>query len=308
MIQTHNYQWLVEAPPVRVLTRMASPMLAAIFLLFAYDVLESQLLSNISLEALTALGFSVPVTTAMSAFAIAMTITTNTTVTRVLSRDKAKTPEVIVNALILAVILSLIFATLAAALNTPIFRFLGIDYALLPDNFHLGPRPLLLPLVEHYMMWRYAGWVFLVLIWQVNSLLRSVGLIAHAGSLFICWMLSKITLLLVAFKIMDWAQAAPLETAALVYVGCDAVFALISIALLFYKLDLHRALPMKISPLATIKSMSIVGMPATVQQLLTPLSITLLTIMVVPYGTGIRRRAGHSIPLGNVAFCLSLWS
>ncbi|MCJ8273235.1 MAG: MATE family efflux transporter, partial [Psychrosphaera sp.] len=161
-MQTHNYQWLVEAPINKVLLRMTSPMLAAIFLLFAYDVLESQLLSNISLEALTALGFTVPITTAMAAYAIAMTITTNTAVTKALSQDKARAPHVIINSIVLAIILSLCFALLGYLLNDYIFGFLGIDYAMLHDRYHLGPRPNLLPLIDCYMQLRYLCWGFLV--------------------------------------------------------------------------------------------------------------------------------------------------
>jgi Na+-driven multidrug efflux pump len=283
-MQTHNYQWLVEAPTTQVLLRMTSPMVAAIFFLFAYDVLESQLLSNISLEALTALGFTVPVTTAMSAFAVAMTITTNTSVTKVLSQDKSKAPDVIINAMLLAVLLSLTFALCTWLLSGTIFQFLGIDYAMLPDSYHLGPRPKLIPLIENYMLWRYIGWVFLVLIWQVNSLLRAVGLIVHASGLFVVWMICKICLALTVFNFTQFSQDSPLEAAALIHLCCDGLFALISMILLFKKLKFKSNLGINIRPIKTFQEMSVVGMPATIQQLLTPLSITLLTVMVVSYG------------------------
>ncbi len=283
-MQTHNYQWLVEAPVNKVLLRMTSPMLAAIFLLFAYDVLESQLLSNISLEALTALGFTVPITTAMAAFAIAMTITTNTAVTKALSQNKDHAPHIIINSIVLAIILSCTFALLAYLLNDSIFSFLGIDYAMLPDSYHLGPRPKLLPLIESYMHWRYLGWVFLVLIWQVNSLLRAVGLITHASLLFIVWMLSKVSVALVLFHHNMFSENLALGNAALVHLCCDAIFAFVSLALLFKKLNLSSYKSVKIEPLATFRHLSVVGFPATIQQILTPLSITLLTIMVVSYG------------------------
>lgn len=283
-MQTHNYQWLVEAPINKVLLRMTSPMVAAIFLLFAYDVLESQLLSNISLEALTALGFTVPVTTAMAAFAIAMTIATNTAVTKALSQNKDRAPHVIINSIVLAIILSLIFALIGFLLNDPIFKFLGIDYAMLPDSFHLGPRPKLLPLIESYMHWRYLGWVFLVLIWQVNSLLRAVGLIVHASVLFIVWMLSKVAIALFLFNQTMLPEASPLESAALVHLFGDGIFAVVSLLLLFKKLNLRSYGSVTIEPLRTFRKLSVVGLPATIQQILTPLSITLLTVMVVSYG------------------------
>lgn len=108
-MHSNNHLWLTQAPIAQVLARQTLPMLAAIFMLFAYDVLESQLLSKVSLEVLTVLGFTVPVTTAMTAYAIAMTITTNTAVTKVLSRNKAAVPVVIINAMIVTVALSLFF-------------------------------------------------------------------------------------------------------------------------------------------------------------------------------------------------------
>jgi Na+-driven multidrug efflux pump len=283
-MQTHNHQWLIQAPASKVLLHMTSPMMVAIFLLFSYDVLESHLLSTISLEALTALGFTVPLTTAMAAYAIAVTIATNALVTKALSQSKANAAKVIVNLIVLTVILSISFAALGYLLNDYIFRFLGIDYAMLPDSYHLGPRPKLMPLIESYMQWRYIGWVFLVLIWQINSLLRAVGLVTNASALFICWMTSKILLTLFLFNFTVLSQHAALETAALVHLVADAIFAVISIWLLLKKLNIKAYGQISIEPLNTFKTMSIVGLPATLQQLLTPLSITLLTVMVVSYG------------------------
>ncbi|MFT5162183.1 MAG: Na+-driven multidrug efflux pump, partial [Alteromonadaceae bacterium] len=283
-VQSHNYQWLVHAPVAQVLFRMTCPMVGAIFLLFAYDVLESQLLSHSSLEALTALGFTVPITTAMVAFAVAITITTNTAVTQVISQNKEQTSQVVVNSIVVAVMLSALLTLLAFVFNNEIFSALGIDYAMLPDSFHLGPRPRLMPLIENYMLWRYTGWVFLVLIWQVNSLLRAVGLIGYASGLFVAWMVCKITLALLWFDNLAYWQVSALESAALVHLFTDALFALISMMLLFSKLKINPWDGVKIAPLASIKKMSMPGLSATLQQLFTPISITLLTIMIVTYG------------------------
>ncbi|MFT4925774.1 MAG: Na+-driven multidrug efflux pump [Phenylobacterium sp.] len=296
-----SYQWLVHAPINRVLLQMTSPMVLAIFLLFGYDVLESQLLSHISLEALTALGFTVPITTAMVAIAVAITITTNTAVTQTISQNKDQAPSVIINSIVVGLLVSSILACFAYLLNTPIFRFLGIDYAMLPDSFHLGPRPKLLPLIENYMVWRYVGWVFLVLIWQINSLLRSLGHIGYASGLFVAWMLSKFGLALVLFSnIMGvegmsnmavaevyqlWMfKVSPIEIAALIHLLCDALFALISVWFLAKKLNITSLASIPIEPLKAMKKMSVVGLPATLQQLFTPISITLLTVFVVSYG------------------------
>lgn len=283
-MQNQSHQWLTEAPTLQVLIRHTLPMLPAIFLLFAYDVLESQLLSTVSLEVLTALGFTVPVTTAMTAFAVAMTITTNNQVTKVLSRNKNAVPLVLLNCLVVAVLLSIVFAVSGFALNQHIFDFLGIDYAMLPDSFHHGPRPKLMPMVQSYMQWRYLGLVFLVLIWQVNSLLRAAGLVNWAGALFIAWLGSKMLLAWWWLGANSADQVNPIETAALVHLYGDGLFAILSLTLLFKKLNLTPHLGVKIAPVATFRRLSIVGMPATVQQLLTPLSITLLTIFVVSYG------------------------
>lgn len=283
-IKTQDYQWLVHAPIPQVLLRMTSPMVAAIFLLFVYDVLESQLLSGINLVSLTALGFTVPVTTAMVAVAIAITITTNTAVTQTISQNKDKAPEVIANSIVVGLMLTSLLALLAFALNSQIFRFLGIDYAMLPDSFHLGPRPKLMPLIENYMHWRYLGWVFVVLIWQINSLLRALGMIGCASGLFVSWMLSKIVLAVILFNNLEYLYVSPIETAALIHLVTDAIFALISLRYLFRRLQIKNWQGIKIKPFKALKRMSVVGLPATMQQLFTPISITLLTVLVVSYG------------------------
>ena len=283
-MNTNNHQWILTGPVKHVLLRVSYPMLGAIFLLFAYDVLEAQLLSQISLEAITALGFTIPVTTAMAAFAIAMTITTNTSVTKAISKHQHRAEPLIINSLVVAILTSIIFATLGYAFNQTIFEFLGINYAMLPDSYHQGPRPQLMPLIENYMTWRYVGLVFLVLIWQINSLLRAVGLTNYAGTTFVLWMLCKILLALALFNGLLPRPTCPLETAALIHIICDALFAIIGLYLLCKKLDIKRFTHVKIEPIKTFRRLAVVGVPATMQQILTPLSITLLTIMVVSYG------------------------
>ncbi|NQZ11761.1 MAG: hypothetical protein HRT35_31810, partial [Algicola sp.] len=123
-----------------------------------------------------------------------------------------------------------------------------------------------------------------VLIWQVNSLLRAVGLIGHASVLFIVWMVSKVSVALILFNHNMFSEDLALGTAALVHLGCDAIFAVISVLLLFKKLNLRSYAAVKIEPIITFRHLAVVGLPATIQQILTPLSITLLTIMVVSYG------------------------
>ncbi len=284
-IKTQDYQWLVHAPVRQVLLRMGSPMVLAIFLLFAYDVLESQLLSHINLKTLTALGFTVPVTTAMMAIAVAITITTNTAVTQVISQNKAQVGQMIVDSIMVGILISGTLALIAYLFNHSIFIFLGIDYAMLPDSFHLGPRPKLMPLIENYMQWRYLGWVFMVLIWQVNSQLRALGLITHASSLFAAWMTVKITLALYLFHfIVPGGQVSPLEAAGLVHLIADSFFALLSLVMLFNKLKIDWRTLAKPAPIRAIQTLSMVGLSATLQQLFTPISITLLTVLVVSYG------------------------
>lgn len=75
-----------------------------------------------------------------------------------------------------------------------------------------------------------------------------------------------------------------LESAALIHLVCDALFAAIGLILLCKKLDINHLTKVKIEPIKTFRRLSVVGVPATLQQILTPLSITLLTIMVVSYG------------------------
>ncbi len=69
--------WFMQEKIAKVIWHSTWPMFGAILALLAYDLLESSLLALNGEQALTALGFTLPITTAITAIAIGMSIITN---------------------------------------------------------------------------------------------------------------------------------------------------------------------------------------------------------------------------------------
>ncbi len=74
--------WFTQEKISKVIWQSTLPMFGAILALLAYDLLESSLLALNGEQALTALGFTLPITTAITAIAIGMSIITNNKVVK----------------------------------------------------------------------------------------------------------------------------------------------------------------------------------------------------------------------------------
>jgi Na+-driven multidrug efflux pump len=265
---------------------MTVPFIPAIALLLGFELLESYWLSQSSTEALAALGFSAPLTTAMLAIVIANSIATNHLVCQTQSLSKHALKHNIVSALViftgLILMLSLVFMLLAPHL----FELLGVKYTSIPDSFHLGPKPDLAPMVIEYSNIRLLGWIFLGLFWQTNGILRSLGFIKTASLLLCTWMICKIVLsylFIHQFKTSELFASA-LQAAAYAHLLSDAVFAAISLAFVYRRFDLTQV---KISGnhlFNTLKHLFLDGTTVMFQQLLLPLSIAVLTATVAYIG------------------------
>ena len=70
----HAKDRFVSSNIADVILRYSLPMVGAIIALLSYDLLESSLLAQSTTETLTALGFTIPITTAMTAIAVATSI------------------------------------------------------------------------------------------------------------------------------------------------------------------------------------------------------------------------------------------
>lgn len=267
-----NRQTFVTDSEASLLLRYTFPMLGAILALFSYDLFESSLVATQNAETLAAFGFTLPITAAMTALAIGLSIRSNNKAVQC----NCVTPELLSE----QVVHSLITTTVIVSLSSVLFYFLH-DVNLAATGFanwlEQGQNLATAQHQSEYMNWRYLGWVLLALIWQVNAILRALGWMKLASRLLLSWILVKAVL---AFLLLSptspylWYNFSGLGLA---HFASDLIFALISLFVLSTKVPFkiptisfvksHRSLPKKDSLLVVL------------QQFITPLSMGLLTAL-----------------------------
>jgi len=277
--------WMLNTSTFKLILLCSLPILPAVFLLSAYDLFETGLIARLCSTHLAALSYSAPVTTAMTGVAIALSIATNSWICRVKSGvnpsscidQKNELKFNIVRSLILSASLILVLSALLFLLSPTLYLLLGTQ-AVIQPAVELG----MTSLVNEYTNIRLLGWIPLVLIWQVNGILRSLGHIKQASVLLIAWMLTKTVL---SYELIGNGQCSQLLETGIVGAGyahliSDTLFALFSLTILFRGLGIQKYSLLTIQWKNTLKQMSVTGLNASLQQLYLPITIGLLTFYV----------------------------
>jgi len=259
----------------QLIWKTSFPMFGAILALLLYDLFESSLLALSGVNTLAAIGFTLPLTTAMTAIVIGLSIRSNNKVVKSDCLDKANLASVITTSLLMSVLVVFVFAICAYLSNQQLLSLLGNEQwagiSLTSEKISLVSQQ------ADYMAARYISWVFLALIWQVNAILRALGHGVLASHLMFSWLSVKsILALLLLLPSSDFFLGA-LSGLIYVHVISDFLLAFISTALLIKKFNLSfpRVQEIKLQLKSPKKNAVIV----ILQQLVTPFSMALLTII-----------------------------
>jgi Na+-driven multidrug efflux pump len=277
--------WMLNTPIFRLILSCSLPIIPAVFLLSAYDLFETGLIARLCATHLAALSFSAPITTAMTGVAIAISIATNSWICRIKSSvnpdscitEKNELKSNLVRALVLATTLTVVLAMLLYFISPALYFLLGTQSSAQPA-IEFG----MTTLVTQYTEIRLMGWVPLVIIWQINGILRSLGHIRQAGVLLVTWMITKSVL---SYHLIGDGQCSQLLDTGILGAGyahliSDTLFAVISLGILFRDLGIKSHFFLTIQWKNTFKQMSITGLNAALQQLYLPITIGLLTFYV----------------------------
>jgi len=261
------------------------PILPAVFLLTAYDLLETGLIARLCSTQLSALSFSAPLTTAMTGIAIAISIATNSWVCRLEANinqhssqtEKNELKDNLVRSLVVATSLTLALSLLFYLISPTLYHLIGTQSSVQPA-IELG----MTNLVTKYSEIRILGWIPLVLIWQINGILRSLGYMKQASILLISWMLTKS---LISYYLISDGQCSQFLANGIMGAGyahliSDTLFALFSLSIIFRDLGIQKQRISSIKWLCTLKQMSVTGLNASLQQLYLPITIGILTFYV----------------------------
>ena len=277
-------QWILNHVIVEVMVRLTRPMLPAIFAVMALDLFDTFLVAQLGTQSLAALSFTIPVTSILFAVAIGLTIGTTSILSHSLGRgDHHETQRLVTDSFIIASSIAVCLGGVGLLTIEPLFQWLGANYALIPDSFHLGPRPDIMPLITDYMQLRYLGFVFMLIPLLANGVMRATGDALFAGRLMLGWALLTAAL-------DSWFMLRPGVQADLVDIGrghliADSITSIVSLVLLARREKLliwERMAWQEFSQ--NCRRIFNIGLPATTISLLTPLAFAVVTSWVAFYG------------------------
>ncbi len=277
-------QWLLNQPIHSILLRLTGPMLPAIFAVLGLDLFDTYLVSKLGTESLAALSFTIPVTASLFALTIGLAIGTSAVLSYSLGKgDHHKAQRLTTDSLLIACLIVIIISLVGFITIEPLFKLLGANYALIPESFHMGPRPDIMPLLTDYMQLRYIGFVLMLIPILSNAIMRATGDTIFAGRLMFSW---AIFTALLDYTLMN----TPGLESSLINIGwghllADALFSLISLVFLHKREKLlELQLPNKADFLANCRQILHIALPAAGMSLLTPIALGIVTSWVAFYG------------------------
>lgn len=273
MSQQKSARALVYAPIGRTLWQMTWPMVFGVATLISFNVVDTFFISLLGTESLAAIGFTFPVTFTVISLSIGLGIGTSAVIARKLGQDKDRQARHAgSSALYLAAILVASLALLGWLLAEPIF-------------FALGASEKLMPLIMSYMNIWFIGAVLLVMPMIGNSILRASGdtktpsMIMALGGL-----LNAVFDPILIFGLGP-IPAMGIQGAAL----ASLISWMIGFVLIIYWLVVKKKLIDPIPPsfkvfIASSRKLLTIGLPAAGANMLTPLSLAIMTAIVATYG------------------------
>lgn len=273
-----NSQSFISEQPVKLLLRTTAPMFGAILALLAYDLLESTLLAFQHENVLVSFGFTLPITAAMTALAIGLSIRANNKVVHRNCTDNGSLTQEISNTLVKNTVIVLFFAVVFFVFSKQLLFVTGNANWLSDanNNQHAGMQ-------MNYMDMRYLGWVFLALVWQINAILRALGWMKLASGLMLSWALSKCILATLLLTPQSPFFIADLTALALVHLITDVIFSVISLIFLTTKVKLNKPSISAITDWPKAKQND--GLFVVIQQFITPVSMAALTAIAASIDT-----------------------
>jgi Na+-driven multidrug efflux pump len=254
-------------------------MLMAVLLLLMYELLESALIALSSTATLTAFGFTVPITAAMTALAVGTSIRCNNKVVKTACLEKNDVSDTISQALVFSGLTLAVMALLALAMSDQLLHLLGNDSWLSPELLINNPN-----LVEEqssYINYRYLSWFFLGAFWQINGILRALNFTHLASNIMVAWVVVKGSLALLLLLPQSPLYYESLVSLSIIHVISDISFTFISFYILQRKVKL--CWPSLLNVAAGFKRPKLASILVVFQQLITPISLGVLTIIAASY-------------------------
>lgn len=266
-MQKDGYNWYLNASPFKLITQTSWLLFAAIFALLAYEVVESAIIAKHGDNSLALFGFILPVTTFLSATAIAIAIRSN----MVLVKSHHAQGEYITSLMLWAGLTAILISTLFYFSKGVLLSLLGFDVWL--SQFSMQDQAIYHTQITSYLDFKIYALIALFFIWQICTILRTLGYHKRSASLMLGWMLFKIFILV---WIIDPKSTQLITQLGQLHIISDMIFALLGLILLAHKKEFCFQ-TIKFDIIFKDKKTSVILM---LQQLIPPLSLAFLMALV----------------------------
>jgi len=266
-MQKDVYHWYLNSSPLKLITQTSWLLFAAIFALLAYEVVESSIIAKHGDNSLSLFGFVLPLTTFLSATAIAVAIRSN----MVLVKSHQSQAQYITSLMLWAGLTAILIGIAFYISKEALLSLLGFDVWL--TQFTIQNQLLYKTQIMSYLDYKVYSLIALFFIWQISTILRTLGFHKRSAALLLGWMLLKLFMLV---QVIDVQSSELIIKLGQLHFTSDMSFALLGLILLGQKTQFcFRTL--KLDIIFKDKKVSAILM---LQQLIPPLSLAFLMALV----------------------------
>lgn len=266
-MQKDRHHWYLNASPFKLITQTSWLLFAAIFALLAYEVVESSIIAKHGDNSLALFGFVLPLTTFLSATAIAISIRSN----MVLVKSHQSQEHYITSLMLWAGLAAIFISVLFYFFKVTLLSLLGFDVWL--SQFSAHEQANYQSHITAYINFKIYALIALFFIWQISAILRTLGCHKRSATLMLGWMLFKLFILV---KVIDPKSVELITQLGQLHFITDTSFALLGMLLLAQK----NAFCFKTIKLDIIFKDKKVSVMLMLQQLIPPLSLAFLMALV----------------------------
>ncbi|MEM9483451.1 MAG: MATE family efflux transporter [Cyanobacteria bacterium P01_F01_bin.116] len=255
------------------LFKLALPMVWGVLAVLAFSLTDTYFIAQLGTNELAAISFTFPIVSILTSVAMGLGTGAASVIAREIGKgERQKVQRLTTDSLLLSLLIVGILAILGLTTITPLFTALGAE----PD---------LLPMVHDYMGIWYLGMIFLIVPLIGNSAIRASGNTVVPS--LIMTFAAVANMVADPLLIFGWGPfpALGLQGAALATVFSRASTLVASLAFLHFR---ERLLLLTVPSLKTLlRSWSrilSVGLPAATTNLVSPLSVGLVTGLIARHG------------------------
>ena len=265
---------LTEGNITKLLIKLTLPMMAGMVSMLVFNLVDTFYIGQLGKNELAAMSFTFPVVMVLQSIALGLGMGASSVISRTIGEgDTTRVKRLATDALLLAVLVVVTAVIVGELTIEPLFSLLGAD-------------SVTLPLIKEYMRIWYIGVIFVVIPMVGNHIIRATGdmktpgLIMAASAVF-----NMILDPLLIFGLGPFPQMG-IAGGALATVIARTFSLIFSLSILIRReklLTLHGLTPTEL--FKSWRQILFIGIPAALTNIVTPLTMGVITRMVSVFGT-----------------------